>query len=142
MKKYEVLDHVSDAYIEAYGSSMEEAFENAALGMFDVMTDVSQVGRAIRDEFKVEAEDERSLLHRWLSTLHLRFEMEGVIYGSFKVHGIAKEAGIFRLTAEAYGEPFNPTRHPPKTEVKAVTRHRMDVVESNGRWVVRFLLDL
>jgi SHS2 domain-containing protein len=142
MKKYEVLEHVSDAYIEAYGCSIEEAFENAALGMFDVMTDVSRVRRAFRDEFTVEAEDERSLLHEWLSTLHLKFEMDGRVYGSFKVHGIEKGEGTCRLTAEAYGEPFNPARHPPKTEVKAVTHHRMDVAESGGRWVVRFLLDL
>ncbi|MEM2901821.1 MAG: archease [Candidatus Bathyarchaeia archaeon] len=142
MKRYEVLDHVSDAYIEAYGSSLEEAFENAALGLFDVMVDISRVKRVFKDQFTVEAEDEESLLHDWLSTLHLKFEMEGKAYGSFKVHRIKKVSGVCRLTAKAYGEVFDPDRHAPKTEVKAVTRHRMGVTKSGGRWVVRFLLDL
>ncbi len=36
-KKYEFLYHIADAKFRAYGSTMEEAFENAALAMFNVM---------------------------------------------------------------------------------------------------------
>jgi SHS2 domain-containing protein len=41
--KYEFLEHVSDAYIATYGRSLEEAFQNAALAMFEVMTDTHKI---------------------------------------------------------------------------------------------------
>ena len=142
MRRYKLLDHVGDAYIAAYGSSLEEAFENAALGMFNVMTDTTRIRKLIKDKVTVEAENERSLLHDWLSKLHLKFEIEGKLFSSFKVHRIDRHNRSFRLTGEACGELFDSKRHPSKTEVKAVTYHRMEVAESRGKWVAKFILDL
>ncbi|MBI4335989.1 MAG: archease, partial [Candidatus Omnitrophica bacterium] len=34
MKKYEPIEHTADIGIRAYGRSLKELFENAALGMF------------------------------------------------------------------------------------------------------------
>ena len=42
-KRFEFLEHTGDAYIAAYGKTLEEAFENAALATFEVMTDVEKV---------------------------------------------------------------------------------------------------
>ena len=39
-KRFRFLEHTADAYVEAYGSSLEEAFENAALASTEVMTEV------------------------------------------------------------------------------------------------------
>jgi SHS2 domain-containing protein len=43
---YRYLDHVTDAYIEAYGESMEEAFSFAAKGTVNVMFElkISKLG--------------------------------------------------------------------------------------------------
>ena len=43
MKKFEFLEHIADAYIAAYGKDLAEAFENAALAMFETMTDTARV---------------------------------------------------------------------------------------------------
>ena len=142
MKRYRFLEHVSDAYIAAYGTSLEEAFENAALSMFSVMTDIKRIRKLVKEEVTVEAENEKTLLHDWLSKLHLKFETERKLFSSFKVYTIDKTNTLFRLTGEAYGEPFDPKRHPSRAEVKAVTYHRMEVVESQGRWTIKFILDL
>ena len=40
---YQFLDHMTDAYIEAYGNTTEEAFEFAARAVVDTMISVDNV---------------------------------------------------------------------------------------------------
>ncbi|MEM2122456.1 MAG: archease [Candidatus Bathyarchaeia archaeon] len=141
-KRYELLEHAGDAYIAAHGDTFGEALENAAKAMFNVMTDIKTVEAATKDEFTVEALDEIELLHEWLNKLLIAFDIEGKLYSRFKVREINKVDGGIVLRAEAYGEPFNPSRHPSKVEVKAVTYHMMDVERRDGKVTVRFILDL
>lgn len=42
-KKFEFFDVTADVGIRAYGKTLEDAFENAALAMFEVMTDTSRI---------------------------------------------------------------------------------------------------
>jgi SHS2 domain-containing protein len=43
VRRFEFLEHVADAYIAAYGQDLAEAFENAAVAMFETMTDIEGV---------------------------------------------------------------------------------------------------
>ncbi len=43
MKKFDVVEHTADTGIIAYGTDMQEAFANAAYGMFSLMADLRQV---------------------------------------------------------------------------------------------------
>ena len=142
MKRFELLPHVADAYIAAYGSTLGEAFENAALGMIDVMIDPSTVSAVIEDDISISASDEKALLYSWLEQLILNFDIDEKIYGKFKVIEIVHEGGEWKLTAKAYGEIFDPARHPSKTEIKAVTYHKMEIRRVKDNYVVKFILDL
>lgn len=142
MKKFEFLEHTADAYIAAYGRSLAEAFENAALAMFETMTDTSKVEPKIEDEIEVEGFDEQSLLYNWLESLIVKFEMTGNLYSKFKITDIEKTEGEFRLKAKVWGEQFNPEKHPQKVGIKAVTYHRMEIKKEPEKVTVKFLLDL
>ena len=48
---------------------MEEAYENAALSMFETMTDSSQNRSLPKRNVEVEAEDQYALLYNWLEAL-------------------------------------------------------------------------
>ena len=41
MKPYELIEHTADTGLKAYGKDLSEAFKNAAIGMFDIITDNS-----------------------------------------------------------------------------------------------------
>ena len=41
-KQYEYLEHTADVKFLAYGKTLEEVFENAALAMFNVMIDTEK----------------------------------------------------------------------------------------------------
>lgn len=125
--KFEFLEHVADAYVAAYGQSVSEAFQNAALAMFEVMTDTGKVEPKIREEVVVEEGDEQALLYSWLEQLLLKFEIESKLYSRFDVSEILQTDKGWRLRATIFGEQFDPTKHESKAEVKAVTYHQMEI---------------
>lgn len=141
-ERFEFLEHTADVYIAAYGKNLHEAFENAALAMFETMTDTKDVKCEIEESVEVEGEDKQSLLYNWLEDLLVRFEVENMLYSRFNIIKIEKTDGGFRLSAKICGEPFNPERHKQKVGIKAVTYHRMEIIEDPKGVTVRFILDI
>jgi len=141
-KRFEFLEHTADTYIAAYGTSLEEAFENAALATFETMTETDKIEPKIEDTIEVEGYDEQALLYNWLEALLVKFEATENLYSKFKIPKIEKTADGFKLNAKIWGEPFNPERHPQKVGIKAVTYHRMEITKKTKRVVVRFILDI
>ena len=141
-KKFEFLEHTADAYVAAYGKDLAEAFENAALATFDVMTEVEKVEPKEEDYVEVEAEDEYALLYSWLEALIVKFEITERLYSKFQVENIDETSEGFRLRAKIWGEKFSPERHPRKVGVKAVTYHRMEISKKPANVTVKFILDI
>jgi SHS2 domain-containing protein len=141
-KRFRFLEHTADAYVEAYGGSLEEAFGNAALASTDVMTELEKVEARNEETFVVEASDEPALLYSWLEEVLLEFELKGKLYSRFEVSGIEETGEGFRLYARAWGEKFDPEKHPSKVGVKSVTYHRMEIVKKPESVTVRFILDI
>jgi len=141
-KTFEFLEHTADAYIAAYGKNLNEAFENAALAMFDVMTNVKDVRQEIEDHVEVHAGDEYALLYSWLEALLVKFDTLGLLLSRFKIAEMTKDAGGFGLTATVWGEKFDPKRHLQKVGVKAVTYHRMEIKRQPGNVTLKFILDI
>jgi len=141
-KGFKFLEHTADAYIAAYGKDLAEAFENAALAMFDVMTEVEKVSSEVEDYVKVVAEDEYALLYSWLEALLVKFDIKGMFYSKFKVLDLNKISNGFRLRAEIWGEKFNPEKHVQKVGVKAVTYHRMEIIKEPNKVTLKFILDI
>lgn len=141
-KKFEFLEHTADVYVAAYGSSLAEAFENSAIAIFETMTDTKQVRVSGEDRLEVMAQDEENLLYSWLEALLLKFEVDGKLYSRFKVESINRTSEGFVLKAKMWGEPFNKKRHESRTDVKAVTYHRMEISKSDSGYTVKFILDI
>ncbi|MGB9713791.1 MAG: archease [Candidatus Bathyarchaeales archaeon] len=141
-KKFDFLEHTADAYIAAYGKNLAEAFENAALAMFEVMTNVEEVKAEVEDYVEVEAEDEYALLYSWLEELLIKSETKEMLYSKFKILSIEKTPRGFRLKAKIFGEKFNPNKHVQKVGVKAVTYHRMEIIKEPEKVTLKFILDI
>jgi len=141
-KRFKFLEHTADAYIEAYGETLEEAFENAAAAMTDVMTELEKVEAQTEESFIVEGLDEPALLYSWLEELLLEFELKGNLYSRFEVLGIEETSEGVRLRAKAWGEKYDPERHPTKVGIKAATYHRMEILKEPDLVTVRFILDI
>ena len=141
-KRFRFLEHTADAYIEAYGASLEEAFENAAAAMTDVMTELEKVEAKTEESFVVEAHDEPALLYSWLEELLLEFELKDKLYSRFEVSCIEETSEWFRLRAKAWGEKYDPEKHPSKVGIKAATYHQMEILKAPKSVTLRFILDI
>jgi len=140
--KFEFLEHTADVYIRAHGITMEEAYQNAALAMFETMTDSSKIAQTQQEPLNVEAEDQYALLYNWLEALLVKFETENMLFSKFEITDWKETAESFKFKAKVWGEKFNPQKHPQKVGVKAVTYHLMVVIREPERVVLEFILDI
>ncbi|XP_034186479.1 protein archease [Osmia lignaria lignaria] len=126
--KYEYLDHTADVQLHAWGDTMEEAFEQCAMAMFGLMTDLARV--QIKQVHKVEAEghDMESLLFHFLDELLFMFSAEPYIVAK-KVDIVTFDRENFKITAVAYGEEFTIGKHTQNAEVKAITYSAMQILD-------------
>lgn len=157
-RRFRYLDHMTDALIEAYGGTLDEAFENSARGLVDTMFDLtdtmtntnfSSLSSAVdKKEIQIKAQgfDLQNLLYDWLEKVMLVILMEHVILFDFKVKISEKNFDDYHylLLGTAKAENQNLEKHHYKLEVKAITYHEMEIKEEKekNRVTIRFLLDL
>jgi len=135
MKRFELIEHPSDAGFRAYGKNLSEAFENAALALFEIMTDTSKVKPEREVDVELSAEDAGALLYEWLDRLIALHDSENLLFSKFDVR-IEKTQSELKLQGKAKGEIFDPKKHPERTAVKAMTYHMMEIHEEpEGYWI-------
>lgn len=139
---FKFLEHTADVYVEAWGKTLEEAFEQSALAMFEVITDTKTVEPNDKREVTVTAEDEYLLLYEWLEELLFLYDTENLVFSEFKVEISGDEDEGYTLSGLAKGEVFNREKHEPRTEVKAITLNMMEIIKSKDLVKVRFVLDI
>ena len=122
-KRYEIFGTTADVGVESFGSTLPEAFEAQAEGMFDVMAELDAV--QAKEEFTVEADgaDDELLLVDFLNELLFLFDAKRVLLREFHI----TETGGGKLKASVKGEEIDLARHVIKTPVKAVTYHMLKV---------------
>jgi len=138
---YRYLDHVTDAYIEAYGDSMEEAFSYAAKGTINIMFELKDIMGKSKFEFKVEGHDYSELLFNWIDGIILLIAVDNKVASNFELK-ISNLDSKYQLTGYAMTESVDISKHGYKTEIKGITYHEMQILQEDGINKVRFILDL
>ena len=145
---FRYLDHMTDALIEAYGSTIDEAFENSACGLVNTMFDLSNVSADLQVNIEANGHDLYSLFYDWLEKVMLIVLTENLILSYFRVKishtGNMEDRATYFLRSKARGEHLDLEKHNFKVEVKAVTYHEMQIEEDKEKKLVitRFLVDL
>jgi len=120
----------------ATGPDAAALLEGLGLGLYSLMTDLARVRAAEERSVRAAAADPTELVVAFLNELLLLSEREGFIGRAIE----ARTTGVppTSVTATVRGEPFDPRRHPARTEVKAVTLHRLrfDPVAGRARVIV------
>ena len=135
---HEYFDHQADVGIVGYGTALEEAFEEAAVAMFELIVDVSRVEQ--RDEIPIEcrAADTEELFIEWLNALLAQADIHEMAFSQFSI----KEMNDHWLSAVARGEKLDQRKHQPKIEVKAATYSMLSVENDGNRWSVTCVVDV
>lgn len=128
MKNYEYFEATADIGFNAYGKDLNEAFENAGIAMFNIITDTCDVEAEKEVSFDISSEDEVALLYDYLEELLFHHEVDFMLFSEFHVE-IDEN---LHLKAKIKGEEINWDKHERKTEIKAITFHKMAVEKTNG----------
>lgn len=137
---YEILAHTADTGLIVRGADWADLLGNAVEGFYSVLlADPSCIRPGeIERLVEVEAEDRAELLVRWLAELVYLFDAERALFADVAFEELSDR----RLRARLRGELFDPDRHPAETEIKAVTYHGAEVVETDDGLRGRVIFDL
>ena len=133
--QFRVLDHDADIRIEAFGASQQELFQNAAMGLFALLTDPAEVRPVLEKNITVRGNGE--LLVNLLNELLFIWDTE-----RFLPSEITVDLRPENVNALIKGEIFDENRHLIQLEMKAVTYHNFSISEENGTYRATFVVDV
>jgi SHS2 domain-containing protein len=144
MGGFELLEHTADVGIRARGATLEEAFEQATLGLAEVLGALrpgpSSPGGARGWEavaVAVTAGDPGALLVDWLNEVLWLHETRGhAAIAAVRVERVGGDRAAGSVTFSSTGPPAD------GTFVKAVTYHRLRVGRDAGGWLAEVYLDV
>lgn len=135
---WEHFPHGADIGIRGFGPTPASAFEQAALAMTAVVTDLRLVGREQSVEVEAMAPTLDILLLDFINALVFEMADKRLLFGAFSV---TIDGG--RLKAVAWGEEVSRARHAPSVEVKGATFTELAVVEDPpGLWRAQCVVDV
>jgi SHS2 domain-containing protein len=137
----EAFEHTADVGLRVTGDDLDDLFRTAAEGLFDYIVANREAVRAVtREVVDLRADGAADLLVLWLNELIFRCETRHTLYTEFAV-SVAADGNSLR--AEIGGEPIDRDRHVLDHEVKAVTRHGLDLRrDDRGGWTAEVILDI
>lgn len=155
-KRFEILEHPADVGFLAYGRTLEELFENAALAMCSLACAPEKIEERAEREIVASGADVESLLYAWLAEILAVSDAEQLVLRRVRVTALKAPheggAGAGGASAAigaggeavgiAYGEEFDRERHAAGTYIKAVTLHQFCVERTAEGWRGRVFLDL
>jgi SHS2 domain-containing protein len=138
VKPYRLLEHTADIRVRIYGRSLKGLFQNAVCALTDTLTDFQKVKKKISRQIAITADNQELLLVQLLQELLFLFDARRFV---------ARRLEFIRfddkmIKALVWGEKFSPDRHPPKTEIKAVTYHQLKVEKRREGWVAEVVFDV
>ena len=133
---FELLEHTADIGVRARGATLEEAFEQATLGLAEVQGALApRPGDPVPVE--VAAADPGGLLVDWLNEVLWLAETRQAALAGVRVEGVGGGTARGSVVLSSGGPG------PDGTFVKAVTYHGLRVgPDPGGGWLVEVYLDV
>jgi SHS2 domain-containing protein len=135
---FETFDHTADLGLRVRAPDLDTLFIDAARALFAAIVENPASVQPIRKvDIKLEGDQLDFLFFDWLRELLYRFDTEHLLFCRFELH--VDEAG---LSAEAWGEPLDRSRHNLEHEVKAITYHGLRVQKVPDGWLAEVIVDI
>ncbi|UCD69468.1 MAG: archease [Betaproteobacteria bacterium] len=135
---WEHFDHDADVGVRGIGVTQAQAFEQAALALTSIVTQIESVEPRQRIDISAENGDPELLFVDWLDALIFEMATRRMLFSRYKVD-IEGE----RLSARAWGEPVDVNRHQPAVEIKGATLTELKVEEQDeGQWLAQCVVDV
>ena len=137
-KTYHLIDHTADFGIQVFGSDSQELFTNAALALFDVITEINLVNGRDTFNISVSGDDWPDLMINWLREILYLWNGREMLVKSVQILSLSENKIFAKICFDAY----MPDRHTINTEIKAVTYHQIQVKSSPSGWEAQIIFDI
>ena len=134
---WEHFPHEADIGVRGVGLTKAQAFEQAALALTAVVTDLQTVEARQPIEVECEAPDDELLFADWLNSLIYEMSARKMLFSRFSV-----QVDGHHLRGQAWGESVDPGRHHPAVEIKGATYTSLRVGQEKGEWVAQTVVDV
>ena len=135
--RWEHFEHEADMGLRGFGATAAEAFEQTALALSAVVTELDRIRAEEPVPIHCEAQDLELLLAEWLNALIYEMATRRMLFSRFEVR---LADGV--LEASAWGERVEPGRHQPAVEVKGATYTALRVVPHEDGWMAQTVVDV
>ncbi|MBN1411199.1 MAG: archease [Spirochaetales bacterium] len=140
MYKYNILDDLtSDVMFEAFGADLKELLEASAFALFSVICEIDRITPSQSFELSIEAEDEGSLLHSFLSKLLTQSEIEGLFLSEFDVYSL-RNGPPCKIKVRVQGEGIRPELG--NTVVKGITYYGFKLEKTRDGYRSQVAVDI
>ncbi|HEY0633808.1 MAG TPA: archease [Gammaproteobacteria bacterium] len=138
MRHWEHFSHQSDIGVRGIGESVSEAFEQAALALTAVVTDLALVNPCQSVTVECDNPDRELLLVDWLNAIVYEMATRKWLFCRYEL-----QLEGAHLTATLHGEPIDVSRHQPAVEVKGATYTELQVAQqADGAWLAQCVVDV
>jgi len=134
---WEHFPHEADMGVRGAGTTPEQAFEQAALALTAIITDLATVEPREMVEVHGEAPELELLFVDWLNAIVFEMATRHMLFSRFEVHISGQQ-----LSARMWGEPMDMARHQPAVEVKGATYTTLRVAPDDGQWIAQTVVDV
>ncbi len=100
--RWEHFVHGADIGVRGIGTTLAEAFEQAAIAMIAVIASPESILPTNRIEVQCTAPDDELLLADWLNAIVYEMSVNGMLFGAFHVQITGRQ-----LTGHLLGEPVD-----------------------------------
>ncbi len=128
----------ADFEFEARAKSIEELFAVCGQATFEAMTDTAKVDLVESVQFDVSASSLEDLLFTFLAELIYLKDVQKIFFSKFEIEISDK----FDLSCKANGEYIDNKKHDLRTDVKAVTYHKLSIKKDDTGYSAHVILDL
>ncbi len=133
--KFKFFEHTADVKFQAFGSSLEEAFENSALALKEIIAGKMKVKSKIKRKLLIVGKDNESLLYNFLEEFLFMLDAKDFLFSKVKL-----KIKNNKLEAEVKGDRASNYKFTNK--VKAVTYSEMFVKKDGDKFICQVVLDV
>jgi SHS2 domain-containing protein len=138
--KYKFLSHTGDAKFQAFGETLENAFQNTALALASLMWNPTDIKEKEEKTIQVSGRDRQQLLVTFLEEVLFLWESRQFMLSACRKLRIEENKDGLNLEAVLSGDS-RPAEYEISGGVKAVTYNEMEI-KQNNRWTVQVVVDI
>ena len=141
-KDYKVIEHMADIGLQVFGETKEKLFQNAARGMFFIITGSSVLAKNESENYwtiECEGTNTEELSVEWLNKLLYIHSTDFVILNDFVIESLTDN----NLLAQSGGIKIKESPFYIEKEIKAVTYHNLQVLKNKkNSWEATVVFDI